>query len=108
MPVRWHNEVAPGQFEVAPTFSEWPSHNALLMDLMKNRREAQPESPRNHLPVSTAAASTITGHWVRIRVLTRYSQLKTEGKPVVSTFLVNVVKAVHDNADLPGYHCLGG
>ena len=38
MPVRTrHNEVAPAQFEVAPTFEEANlacDHNALLMDLM--------------------------------------------------------------------------
>ena len=63
-----HNEVAPAQFECAPIFEELNlavDHNTLLMDVMTRvakRHNLVVLLHENHLPVSTEAASTITGH----------------------------------------------
>lgn len=68
-----HNEVAPNQFELAPIFEECNlavDHNMLIMALM--RKVARNHGFRvllheSHSRVSTAAASTTTGRWVRTR-----------------------------------------
>ena len=76
IPVRTrHNEVAPAQFEVAPTFEEVNlacDHNILLMDVM--RRVARNIIlkycfMKSHLQVLMEVANIITGRWELIQVL---------------------------------------
>jgi glutamine synthetase len=108
IPVRTrHNEVAPAQFEVAPTFEEVNlacDHNALLMDLM------QKVAGRHNLkvlfhekPFAGINGSGKHNNW-SLGTDTGVNLLGPSTKPKESlrfvTFLVNVVKAVHDNADL--------
>ena len=65
-----HNEVAPGQYEIAPIFENAnvaTDHNMLVMETMKRvagrygLRAAC--STRSRSPASTARASTTTGRW---------------------------------------------
>ncbi len=65
-----HNEVAPGQFEMAPVYeptSVGSDHNMLVMaDDAAARAAARPacsSSTRSRSPASTARASTTTGRW---------------------------------------------
>ncbi|MFN3917056.1 MAG: glutamine synthetase III [Flavobacteriales bacterium] len=108
IPVRTrHNEVAPNQFECAPMFEEANlaiDHNLLLMDVMEkiaikhNFRVLLHEKPFAGLNGSGKhnnwALATNTG-----------VNLFAPGKNPKSniqflTFLVNTIKAFHDNADL--------
>ncbi|MCU0417083.1 MAG: glutamine synthetase III [Cytophagaceae bacterium] len=108
IPVRTrHNEVAPGQFEVAPTFEECNlscDHNLLLRDIMNKVAE------RHHLhvlfhekPFSGINGSGKHNNWSLMTNLGK-NLLSPSSKPkenlVFLTFLVNTVKAVHDYADL--------
>jgi glutamine synthetase len=108
MPVRTrHNEVAPGQFEVAPTFEEVNlaiDHNALLMDLMEKIAEKHNLKVLFHeKPFAGINGSGKHNNW-SMGTNTGVNLLAPSTKPKESlrflTFLVNVVKAVHDNADL--------
>ncbi len=108
MPVRTrHNEVAPGQFEVAPTFEEVNlaiDHNALLMDLMEKIAEKHNLKVLFHeKPFAGINGSGKHNNW-SLGTNTGVNLLAPSSKPKESlrflTFLVNVVKAVHDNADL--------
>ncbi len=108
MPVRTrHNEVAPGQFEVAPTFEEVNlavDHNALLMDLMERIAERHNLKVLFHeKPFAGINGSGKHNNW-SMGTNTGVNLLAPSTKPKESlrflTFLVNVVKAVHDNADL--------
>ncbi|CAN5388479.1 glutamine synthetase III [soil metagenome] len=108
MPVRTrHNEVAPGQFEVAPTFEEVNlavDHNALLMDLMEKISEKHNLKVLFHeKPFAGVNGSGKHNNW-SMGTNTGVNLLAPSTKPKESlrflTFLVNVVKAVHDNADL--------
>lgn len=108
MPVRTrHNEVAPGQFEVAPTFEEVNlavDHNALLMDLMEKVSEKHNLKVLFHeKPFAGVNGSGKHNNW-SMGTNTGVNLLAPSTKPKESlrflTFLVNVVKAVHDNADL--------
>ncbi|GAB3947828.1 glutamine synthetase III [Spirosoma harenae] len=108
MPVRTrHNEVAPGQFEVAPTFEEANlsvDHNALLMDLMEKVAEKHNLKVLFHeKPFAGVNGSGKHNNW-SMGTNTGVNLLAPSTKPKESlrflTFLVNVVKAVHDNADL--------
>ncbi|WP_234733991.1 glutamine synthetase III family protein [Tellurirhabdus bombi] len=108
MPVRTrHNEVAPGQFEVAPTFEEVNlaiDHNALLMDLMEKVAERHNFKVLFHeKPFAGINGSGKHNNW-SMGTDTGVNLLAPSSKPKESlrflTFLVNVVKAVHDNADL--------
>ena len=108
MPVRTrHNEVAPGQFEVAPTFEEVNlavDHNALLMDLMEKIAERHNLKVLFHeKPFAGINGSGKHNNW-SMGTNTGVNLLAPSTKPKESlrflTFLVNVVKAVHDNADL--------
>ncbi|MDF2456632.1 MAG: glnA [Cytophagaceae bacterium] len=108
MPVRTrHNEVAPSQFEVAPTFEECNlavDHNLLLMDLMRKVAE------RHHLrvifhekPFAGINGSGKHNNWA-LGTNTGKNLLQPTSKPkenlLFLTFFVNVIKAVHDYADL--------
>jgi glutamine synthetase len=108
MPVRTrHNEVAPSQFEVAPTFEECNlavDHNLLLMDVMNKVAE------RHHLkvlfhekPFSGINGSGKHNNW-SLSTNTGKNLLGPSSKPkenlIFLTFFVNVIKAVHDYADL--------
>ncbi|MGV3561481.1 glutamine synthetase III family protein [Larkinella arboricola] len=108
MPVRTrHNEVAPGQFEVAPTFEEVNlaiDHNALLMDLMEKVAEKHNFKILFHeKPFAGINGSGKHNNW-SLGTNTGVNLLAPSSKPKESlrflTFLVNVVKAVHDHADL--------
>ena len=108
MPVRTrHNEVAPGQFEVAPTFEEVNlavDHNALLMDLMGKIAEKHNLKVLFHeKPFAGINGSGKHNNW-SMGTNTGVNLLAPSTKPKESlrflTFLVNVIKAVHDNADL--------
>lgn len=108
IPVRTrHNEVAPAQFEVAPVHEEINiacDHNILLMDLMRKTAQKHKfevlfhEKPFSHINGSGKHAnwSLITDSGVN---LLAPSTKPKEGLRFV-TFLVNVIKAVHENADL--------
>ena len=108
IPVRTrHNEVAPGQFEVAPTFEEVNlavDHNALLMDLMSKVAEKHDLKVLFHeKPFAGVNGSGKHNNW-SLSTDTGVNILGPSSKPKENfrfiTFLVNVVKAVHDNADL--------
>lgn len=102
-----HNEVAPGQFEVAPTFEEVNlsiDHNALLMDLMEKVAEKHNFKVLFHeKPFAGINGSGKHNNW-SMGTDTGVNLLAPSTKPKESlrflTFLVNVIKAVHDNADL--------
>lgn len=108
IPVRTrHNEVAPAQFEVAPTFEEVNlacDHNILLMDLMKKiAKKHNFEILFHEKPFSGINGSGKHNNWSMLTD-TGVNLLGPSSKPKESlrfvTFLVNVMKAVHDNADL--------
>ncbi|HEV7349591.1 glutamine synthetase III [Telluribacter sp.] len=108
IPVRTrHNEVAPGQYECAPTFEEMNlaiDHNALLMDLMQKVAEKHHFKVLFHeKPFAGINGSGKHNNW-SMSTDTGINLLAPTSKPKENlrflTFLVNVVKAVHDNADL--------
>jgi glutamine synthetase len=108
IPVRTrHNEVAPGQFECAPTFEEVNlaiDHNALLMDLMQKVAEKHSFKVLFHeKPFAGINGSGKHNNW-SMSTDTGINLLAPTSKPKENlrflTFLVNVIKAVHDNADL--------
>jgi glutamine synthetase len=102
-----HNEVAPNQFECAPIFEEANlanDHNQLVMDLMKHI------APKHNFAVllhekpfagingsgkhNNWSLSTDTG-------VNLYSPAKNpKGNLLFLSFIVNTLKAVHDNQDL--------
>jgi glutamine synthetase len=102
-----HNEVAPAQFEVAPTFEEVNlacDHNILLMDLMRKiARKHNFEVLFHEKPFAGINGSGKHNNW-SLGTDTGVNLLSPSTKPKESlrfvTFLVNVIKAVHDNADL--------
>ncbi|WP_247235165.1 glutamine synthetase III [Telluribacter sp. SYSU D00476] len=108
IPVRTrHNEVAPGQYECAPTFEEMNlaiDHNALLMDLMQKIAEKHNFKVLFHeKPFAGINGSGKHNNW-SMSTDTGINLLAPTTKPKENlrflTFLVNVIKAVHDNADL--------
>jgi glutamine synthetase len=108
IPVRTrHNEVAPGQFEVAPTFEEVNlaiDHNALLMDLMEKIAEKHSFKVLFHeKPFAGINGSGKHNNWA-LATDTGVNLLGPSSKPKETlrfiAFVVNVVKAVHDHADL--------
>lgn len=108
IPVRTrHNEVAPGQFEVAPTFEEVNlsiDHNALLMDLMEKVAERHDFKVLFHeKPFAGINGSGKHNNW-SMGTNTGVNLLAPSSKPKETlrfiTFLVNTIKAVHDHADL--------
>ncbi len=108
IPVRTrHNEVAPGQFEVAPTFEEINlacDHNILLMDIMKKTAKKHNFEVLFHeKPFAGINGSGKHNNW-SISTDTGVNLLAPSTKPKESlrfvTFLINIIKAVHDNADM--------
>ncbi len=108
IPVRTrHNEVAPAQFEVAPTFEEGNlacDHNALLMDLMaKVATKHKLKVLFHEKPFASINGSGKHNNW-SLSTDGGINLLAPSSKPKENlrflTFFVNVVKAVHDNADL--------
>ena len=102
-----HNEVAPSQFECAPVYEEVNiavDHNQLLMHLMEtvgrrhHFRVLLHEKPYAGLNGSGKhnnwSLSTDTG----VNLLSPGKTLKDNFRFI--TFLVNIVKAVHDNEEL--------
>lgn len=108
IPVRTrHNEVAPGQYEVAPTFEETNlaiDHNALLMDLMQKIAEKHNYKVLFHeKPFARINGSGKHNNWSLITD-TGINLLAPTSKPKENlrflTFLINTIKAVHDHGDL--------
>lgn len=108
LPVRTrHNEVAPSQFEVAPTFEECNlscDHNQLLMDLMHRVAERHNLKVLLHeKPFAGINGSGKHNNW-SLGTNTGKNLLGPSSKPkenlIFLTFFVNVIKAVHDYADL--------
>jgi glutamine synthetase len=108
IPIRTrHNEVAPGQFECAPSFEELNlaiDHNQLLMDLMDKVADRHDLKVLFHeKPFKGVNGSGKHNNW---------SMVTNTGKNLLSpgkrpkdnlqflTFFVNTIKAVHDYADL--------
>jgi glutamine synthetase len=102
-----HNEVAPSQFEVAPLFEELNlsvDHNALLMDVMEKVAEKHNFKILFHeKPFAGVNGSGKHNNWSMATDNGR-NLLAPSSKPkdnlIFLTFCVNVVKAVHDHADL--------
>ncbi|MBT0812728.1 glutamine synthetase III [Litoribacter ruber] len=102
-----HNEVAPGQFEVAPLYEEInraTDHNQLLMDLMTKVAEKHNLKVLFHeKPFAGLNGSGKHNNWSLITDtgvnLFQPSNSARENLQFL-TFLVATIKAVHDNADL--------
>ncbi len=108
MPVRTrHNEVAPAQFEVAPTFEELNlacDHNQLLIDLMNKVAARHKLKVLFHeKPFAGINGSGKHNNW-SLGTDTGINLLGPSSKPKENlrflTFFVNVVKAVSEHADL--------
>jgi glutamine synthetase len=102
-----HNEVAPNQYEVAPIFEEVNiavDHNLLLMDLMdKVARRHHLKALLHEKPFAGVNGSGKHNNWSMST--DNGKNLLGPGKTPESnlmflTFFVNVIKAVHDHADL--------
>lgn len=105
IPIRTrHNEVAPSQFECAPTFEEVNlavDHNALLMDLMAKVAERHHFKVLLHeKPFAFVNGSGKHNNWSLI-TNTGKNLLAPSTKPKENlqflTFFVNIVKAVHEH-----------
>ncbi|WP_268036072.1 glutamine synthetase III family protein [Algoriphagus sp. PAP.12] len=102
-----HNEVAPGQFEVAPVFEEINKavdHNQLLMDMMDKVAERHGLKVLFHeKPFAGVNGSGKHNNWSLITDtgvnLFQPSNSARENLQFL-TFLVATIKAVYDNADL--------
>ncbi|MGB8491138.1 MAG: glutamine synthetase III, partial [Bacteroidales bacterium] len=102
-----HNEVAPGQFESAPIFEEVNlavDHNQLLMDTMK--RVARKHKFRvlfHEKPFAGINGSGKHNNW-SLATNTGVNLLSPGRNPKTNlqflTFLVSVIKAVHDSNEL--------
>ncbi len=102
-----HNEVAPGQFECAPNFEEVNlaiDHNQLLMDLMEKVGQRHGLKVLLHeKPFAGINGSGKHNNW-SLNTNTGVNLLSPSKTPETNlqflTIFVNVIKAVHDNADL--------
>jgi glutamine synthetase len=102
-----HNEVAPGQFEVAPVFEEINKaidHNQLLMDLMEKVAEKHSLKVLFHeKPFAGVNGSGKHNNWSLITDtgvnLFQPSSSARENLQFL-TFVIATVKAVYDHADL--------
>jgi glutamine synthetase len=108
IPVRTrHNEVAPAQFEVAPTFEEGNlacDHNALLMDLMAKVASKHKLKVLFHeKPFAGINGSGKHNNW-SLSTDSGVNLLGPSSKPKENlrflTFFVNTLKAVNDNSDI--------
>jgi glutamine synthetase len=102
-----HNEVAPGQFECAPQFEEVNiavDHNALLMDIMDkiarrhNLKAILHEKPFSGINGSGKHCNWSIGTDTGVNILSPGDT--PEGNLQFLTFLINIIKAVHEHADL--------
>ncbi len=102
-----HNEVAPNQFECAPIFEEANlanDHNLLLMDIMKKVAHKHKLRVLFHeKPYAGINGSGKHNNW-SMATDTGVNLLQPGKTPKKNmqflTFLVNVVKAVHEHGDL--------
>jgi len=102
-----HNEVAPGQFECAPIFEEVNlavDHNSLLMDIMSRVAKRHKLKVLFHeKPFAGVNGSGKHNNW-SMATDTGVNLLAPGKTPrtnlIFLTFFVNVIKAVHDYADL--------
>ncbi|TAH17841.1 MAG: glutamine synthetase type III [Cytophagales bacterium] len=102
-----HNEVAPGQFECAPTFEEVNlanDHNQLIMDIIDKVAERHHFKAILHeKPFSGINGSGKHNNWA-LATNTGVNLLGPSSKAKENlqflTFFVNTVKAVYENADL--------
>ncbi len=102
-----HNEVAPNQYECAPIFEEANlanDHNQIIMDLMK--RVARQHNFRvlfHEKPFAGINGSGKHNNW-SLATDTGVNLLSPGKNPMGNlqflTFLVNVIKTVHDNQDV--------
>jgi glutamine synthetase len=102
-----HNEVAPNQYECAPVFEEANlsvDHNQLIMHLMENIARKHDFTVLFHeKPYSGVNGSGKHNNWSL--ATDSGENLLSPGKNKLEnqrflTFLVNIVKAVHEHADL--------
>jgi len=102
-----HNEVAPNQFECAPMFEEANlanDHNQLLMDVMdKTARKHDFRVLFHEKPFEGLNGSGKHNNW-SLGTNTGVNLLQPGKNPKSNlqflTFFVNVIKAVHQNADI--------
>jgi glutamine synthetase len=102
-----HNEVAPSQFECAPIFEEVNiavDHNSLLMDVMNRVAKRHKLKVLVHeKPFAGVNGSGKHNNW-SLATDTGINLLAPGKTPRTNlmflTFFVNVLKAVHDHADL--------
>jgi glutamine synthetase len=102
-----HNEVAPSQFECAPIFEEVNlavDHNTLLMDIMTRVAKRHNLVVLLHeKPFAGINGSGKHNNW-SLATNTGVNLLSPGKTPKTNlmflTFFVNIIKAVHDNADL--------
>lgn len=102
-----HNEVAPNQFECAPIFEEVNlavDHNQLLMDLMeKVARKHELRVLMHEKPFAKVNGSGKHNNW-SLATDTGVNLLSPGKTPKSNlqflTFLINTIKAVHDNERL--------
>ncbi|MFN8256393.1 MAG: glutamine synthetase III [Bacteroidales bacterium] len=102
-----HNEVAPNQFECAPIFEECNlavDHNQLLMDVMQKVASRHDLHALLHeKPFAGINGSGKHNNW-SMATNTGVNLLSPGKSPKKNlqflTFMVNIIKAVHDNADL--------
>lgn len=102
-----HNEVAPSQFECAPMFEEANlavDHNQLLMDVMeKVAKKHNFEVLLHEKPFAGINGSGKHNNW-SIITNTGVNLLSPGNTPMNNlqflTFFINIIKAVHDHADL--------
>ncbi|MBC7923989.1 MAG: glutamine synthetase III [Ferruginibacter sp.] len=108
IPIRTrHNEVAPSQFECAPTFEELNlaiDHNLLLMDLMDKVADKHGLKVLFHeKPFAGINGSGKHNNW-SLSTNTGVNLLSPSVRPKENlqflTFFINIIKAVHDYADL--------
>ncbi len=102
-----HNEVAPNQYECAPVFEEANlaiDHNQLLMDVMeKVARKHNFRVLFHEKPFAGINGSGKHNNW-SLATNTGVNLLSPGNSPKTNlrflTFFINVIKAVHDHADL--------
>ena len=102
-----HNEVAPGQFELAPIFEETNlavDHNSLLMDVMEKVAERHDFKVLFHeKPFKGVNGSGKHNNW-SLATDTGINLLAPGKTPMSNlmflTFFINTIKAVHDYEEL--------
>ena len=102
-----HNEVAPNQFEAAPIYEEANlanDHNQLLMDIMKKiARRHKFQVLFHEKPFSGVNGSGKHNNW-SLTTNTGVNLYSPGKNPKSNTqflaFVINAIKAVHDNQDL--------